>query len=70
MADGAGTYRKILAQSFFKSFSVDGQRIPVLDGVDLSAGAREFVSIIGPSGCGKSTLLYIIAGLDERPPRP
>jgi NitT/TauT family transport system ATP-binding protein/sulfonate transport system ATP-binding protein len=42
-----------------------GGRAPVhvLDAIDLSVRANEFVSIIGPSGCGKSTTLFIAAGL-------
>jgi sulfonate transport system ATP-binding protein len=36
----------------------------VLDGVDLSLRAGEFVAIIGRSGTGKSTLLRILGGLD------
>jgi NitT/TauT family transport system ATP-binding protein len=35
----------------------------VLDNVECTVGAGEFVALIGPSGCGKSTLLRLIAGL-------
>ncbi|HKX91023.1 MAG TPA: ABC transporter ATP-binding protein [Sphingomicrobium sp.] len=37
----------------------------VLEAVDLSVEAREFVAFLGPSGSGKSTLLRIIAGLER-----
>lgn len=39
-----------------------GDRIPVLEGIDLRFGDGEMACILGPSGCGKSTLLKIIAG--------
>jgi NitT/TauT family transport system ATP-binding protein len=34
-----------------------------LDGVTLTVGEGELVSIVGPSGCGKSTLLRCVGGL-------
>jgi NitT/TauT family transport system ATP-binding protein len=48
-----------------KRFSHEGDDVVALDGVDLTAGAGEFVSLIGPSGCGKSTLFNIVAGLEQ-----
>ena len=47
-----------------KSFTVVGQELKVLAGVDLSVKSGEFVTIVGASGCGKSTLLRLILGLD------
>ncbi|MBC7497379.1 MAG: ATP-binding cassette domain-containing protein, partial [Sphingomonadaceae bacterium] len=38
--------------------------MPILDGVSLETGEREFIAFLGPSGSGKSTLLRIIAGLE------
>jgi ABC-type Fe3+/spermidine/putrescine transport system ATPase subunit len=36
-----------------------------LDGVSLTAGQGELVSLLGPSGCGKTTALRCIAGFIE-----
>lgn len=43
----------------------DGTESIVLNNINLTLGAKEYVSIIGHSGCGKSTLLKIVAGLER-----
>jgi putative ABC transport system ATP-binding protein len=42
-----------------------GVMVHALRGLDFSAGAGEFVSIMGPSGSGKSTLMNILGCLDK-----
>lgn len=36
----------------------------VLDRLDLTVSAGDFLSLIGPSGCGKSTVLKLVSGLN------
>jgi NitT/TauT family transport system ATP-binding protein len=43
--------------------SADGQRLPVLQDIDLTIAEHEVVAILGASGSGKSTLLNIISGI-------
>ena len=43
----------------------DAVVVRALRGVDFSAGAGEFVSVMGPSGSGKSTLMNILGCLDK-----
>ena len=37
----------------------------IVDGINLSAAAGEFIVLVGASGCGKSTTLRMIAGLES-----
>ncbi len=53
---------KLKAEGIGMVFNRDGNRVAVLDAVDLTVSEGEFVCVLGPSGCGKSTLLNIIAG--------
>lgn len=48
-----------------KTFSRGGEKIDVLQGLDLEVGRGEFLALMGPSGSGKSTLLNLIAGIDK-----
>ena len=49
----------------YKVYERDSQEIVVLDGIDFSVPAGEFVALMGPSGSGKTTLLNLIAGIDR-----
>ena len=56
----------LVVENLIKAFpKPDGGRTIVIDGIDLTIGAEEYISVIGHSGCGKSTMLRIIAGLDK-----
>jgi len=60
--------RKTFTLKQGQTVTVDGvasNRIAVLDGVDLTIGRGEFITLVGPSGSGKSVLLDVITGLTE-----
>jgi NitT/TauT family transport system ATP-binding protein len=44
--------------------STSGERLTVLDDLNIEIRDNELICLLGPSGCGKSTLLNLIAGLD------
>ena len=46
------------------AFQLKGERLPVLQRLDLSVAPGEMVALLGPSGCSKSTLLRLVAGLE------
>jgi ABC-type lipoprotein export system ATPase subunit len=54
------------ASGLKKTYGQGTAAVHVLNGLDLSLSAGEFVVILGPSGSGKSTLLNML-GLMDRP---
>jgi len=63
---GASGRPMIQAQDIKKTFLSNGNRVDVLDGVDLEIFPGDSLAIVGASGVGKSTLLHILGTL-ERP---
>jgi putative ABC transport system ATP-binding protein len=52
-------------QSVHKEFRRGGERIDVLQGLNLEIPRGDFLALMGPSGSGKSTLLNLLGGLDR-----
>jgi ABC-type nitrate/sulfonate/bicarbonate transport system ATPase subunit len=62
---GARSSIAIDIRNLSHAFDLQGSRLEVLQSIDLSVAAGEFVALLGPSGCGKSTLLRLVSGLDR-----
>jgi NitT/TauT family transport system ATP-binding protein len=62
MADASPTSSLLALREVHKRFANGTQ---ALQGVTMSVGRGEFVSLLGPSGCGKSTVLRLAARLDR-----
>jgi putative ABC transport system ATP-binding protein len=54
----------VSVRNLHKVFQRGGQRIDVLQGVNLDIPQGDYLSLMGPSGSGKTTLLNLIGGLD------
>lgn len=52
-------------EALTKTFYTTDPPVQVLNGIDLTVKAGEFLAIMGASGSGKSTLLYNISGMDR-----
>jgi FAD-dependent halogenase len=55
---------KLLVRDVWKAYRTNEGTISVLEGIDLTVAAREFIAIVGPSGCGKSTFFNLLAGFE------
>jgi putative ABC transport system ATP-binding protein len=51
--------------SVHKHYSRGGERIDVLQGVNLDIPRGDFLALMGPSGSGKTTLLNLMGGIDS-----
>ena len=55
----------VQVRNVHKTFFRGGEKIDVLQGLDVAVAKGEFLALMGPSGSGKSTLLNLIGGLDR-----
>jgi putative ABC transport system ATP-binding protein len=55
----------VSVRNLTKSYSRGGERLKVLDGLDLQMEEGGFFALMGPSGSGKTTLLNVVGGLDR-----
>jgi putative ABC transport system ATP-binding protein len=59
-----GSSSLISARGLNKTYSRGGEKIQVLQGLNLDVDKGDFVAFMGPSGSGKTTLLNLLGGLD------
>ncbi len=55
----------VRAVGVWKTYTMGGEPLHALRGIDFTVDRGEYVSIMGPSGSGKSTLFNMIGGLDK-----
>src|SRR6186713_483938 len=54
----------VTVRDLHKVYHRGGERIDVLQGVNLDIPEGDFLALMGPSGSGKTTLLNLLGGLD------
>ena len=63
--DGRGDAASLIkVRGLNKTYSRGGEKIQVLQGLNLDVDKGDFVAFMGPSGSGKTTLLNLLGGLD------
>ncbi len=55
----------VRTKDLIKEFTMGGQTLQALKGIQLDIYRGEYMSIMGPSGSGKSTLFNMVGGLDK-----
>jgi putative ABC transport system ATP-binding protein len=55
----------VRVEDVHKVYRRGGERIDILQGIDLEVPQGDFLALMGPSGSGKTTLLNLIGGLDR-----
>jgi putative ABC transport system ATP-binding protein len=65
MSAGATHEYIVRTKGVVKEYTMGGQTLRALKGVDLDIRRGEYISLMGPSGSGKSTLFNMIGGLDK-----
>jgi len=55
----------VVIRDVHKIYRRGGEKIDVLQGLDLDVPAGDFLALMGPSGSGKTTLLNLMGGLDR-----
>ena len=61
---GSDSQSLIRVRGLNKTYSRGGEKIQVLQGLNLDVDKGDFVAFMGPSGSGKTTLLNLLGGLD------
>src|SRR5437763_8306408 len=63
--DGSSNSQSLIrVRGLNKTYSRGGEKIQVLQGLNLDVDKGDFVAFMGPSGSGKTTMLNLLGGLD------